>query len=235
MLMLTIQEYKEFLNSVDMSFYNNMESFFSTFEDKDKRSNRIYLKLNVEQIKLTPDRVLSNFLYCNGYSIKDYTEGICIDNKKGAEKETTIRIGKVLKKLEREDLLKIYSDSKDSILKNTKNLTVVISRHPYDCIGMSTRRGWTSCHDLHDKNYSGKYLYQMRDVLAKGCLLAYLIRDNDRNITNPIARSCIKNFGNILSHSNVLGTNIPEFEVIINKFSYKYTEYLRSKRRNGIK
>lgn len=118
----------------------------------------------------------------------DHILGICKINDKKAE----IKIGRVLKKIDREDLIKFYSSDRSLFLLEN-DTQIVISRHPYDLIGMSTRRNWTTCHDLFDKKYGGVYLYQMDTYLKAGCLVAYLISKKDKNINNPIARIKINN------------------------------------------
>ncbi len=128
------------------------------------------------------------------------------------------RIGKVLEKLGRSDLLKVYAESKSMNLKKTDNLLVAICRHPYDIIGMSTGRGWSTCLDLHDKKYGGYHLNGLEGYLNRGCLMAYLIRDNDLNINNPISRLIIFNSSNILVIDNKMyGTIVPEmFKLVDN-------------------
>jgi hypothetical protein len=53
---------------------------------------------------------------------------------------------------------------------------------------MSTDRGWTSCMDL---DTGSKTFYIMEDV-KKGTIIAYLIKKDDLNINNPVARVLIK-------------------------------------------
>jgi hypothetical protein len=72
---------------------------------------------------------------------------------------------------------------------------VCISRHPYDIAGMSTDRNWKSCMNLGGgKTWSeiGCRTRQIPIELQKGILVAYLIKDNDKNIKDPISRISIK-------------------------------------------
>ena len=71
---------------------------------------------------------------------------------------------------------------------NTKDLMIVISRHPYDIAGMSTDRGWTSCMNLKTGCNKG---YVQREIKT-GTLVAYLIKKSDPNIEKPIARLLLK-------------------------------------------
>jgi hypothetical protein len=90
---------------------------------------------------------------------------------------------------------------------------------------MSTGRGWTTCHDIHDKRYGGQHLHGLKGDLEKGILVAYLIRKTDRNINNPIARCIIfKYYGtNKLSvDKHIYGTKVNGFEDLLVKFCNKF-------------
>lgn len=140
--MITLKNFREWRSSFNINFYSEIGEYFSKFKDKDKRHNRIYFKLKVEHnsIMSIPQEI-SDYMNWIGCTIIDYRKGLC--NYNGRE----IRIGKFFNEKDRQDLLKIYSDSKQS-LKNVDNLSVVICRHPYDIIGMSTNRGWSTCIEL---------------------------------------------------------------------------------------
>lgn len=76
-------------------------------------------------------------------------------------------------------------------LKNTGYL--VISRHPYDILGASFDRGWTSC--LHIKD--GLQSYQLPDTIKEGTLVCYLIKELPVStgvdaLVGPVARIFIK-------------------------------------------
>ena len=84
---------------------------------------------------------------------------------------------------------------------------VVISRHPYDIAGMSTDRNWTSCMDLGPKiEYKGRkeehglHSDYVKEDIASGSLIAYLVSDKDRTpggdlaIRRPIGRILMKPF-----------------------------------------
>lgn len=77
-----------------------------------------------------------------------------------------------------------------------QKLIVVISRHPYDIIGMSSDRAWKSCMELPDTNpfcpAGGIYHDKLEYDVKEGTLVAYLIYENDKNINNPVARIAIK-------------------------------------------
>jgi hypothetical protein len=124
---------------------------------------------------------------------------------------------------DKKDLLKVYSESRTS-LKNIDNLSVVICRHPYDIIGMSTGRGWSTCIDLNDKKYNGNHLHGLRNKMISGCLVAYLIRDDDRNINNPVSRIAINSYNGISLYNDnkCYGTSVKEFIKFVNKWVFDY-------------
>ncbi len=150
--------------------------------------NRIYIpfEYKVNNDDITINTFISMFFEDNGYTITDYLEGYC--EKDGR----TFRIGKVLNKLNRLDLLKVFNEDPNRTIQN-KDFLICISKHPYDIAGMSTNRGWTSCMNLENGTQS-KYLY--KDINS-GTIIAYLIEENDKNINRPYGRINIKPYTNI--------------------------------------
>jgi hypothetical protein len=216
---ISLSQYKKWNVYQNREFYEKMETYFRKFKDHNKNYDRIYFdfKVNPEEFEFSIPTEILDFLNWNGIIIRDYTSGICID-KDGRE----IRIGKLLRRMEEYDLLDKYAKSKENTLRNIGDLMIVISRHPYDIIGMSTNRGWTTCHDLNDKRYGGQHLYNIEEILRKGSLISYVIRKDDRDIKNPISRCLIENgYGDELEvDDNVYGTNIPGFQ----EFLYKWVD-----------
>lgn len=225
-----ISDYKDWIKHANLDFYKQIGEYFKKFTDHDKNFNRIYFDLEMyHEFEVKIPQELRDFMSWNIYPIVDYEKGICSD-KDGRE----IKIGKLLKKLGEERLLKVYSDSKKNTLKNKKNLQVVISRHPYDIIGMSTNRGWTTCHDIHDKRYGGEHLINLKHILRSGCLIAYLIKKTDRNIELPISR-CLINYQRysrvnpLYVDEHVYGTNVPEFRNFLLKWTKEYNFHMDGK------
>lgn len=216
---LSIEQYDQWKSYTNMEFYNKMEKHFKKFKNHDENFNRIYIDLKVDttDFKVTIPPEISDFFrwygqygpYQTKMRIVDYIKGICTD-KDGRE----IKIGKLLNKLGEPELLKTYNDSKQDILKNVNDLQVVISRHPYDIIGMSTNRGWTTCYDLKDTRYGGKHSHKIKDYLKNGTLIAYVIRKSDRNINKPLSRCLITKY----YVGEVYGTNVPGFSKLLNDF-----------------
>ncbi len=215
-----ISDYKKWVGHFNNEFYKSMESIFKQYPDHDKNYNRIYFDLKVDPSKFE-DRIpqeIKDYMGWYGYPILDWSKGICQD-KDGRP----IKIGRLFQKINRPDLLKSYNDSRNNLLKNIDNLQIVISRHPYDIIGMSTGRGWSTCLDVKDTRYGGKHLYGLTRLLKEGCLVAYLIRVGDRDIKNPISRVIIHNYGSNESprfsvDHHIYGTHIEEIIEFLNNW-----------------
>jgi hypothetical protein len=139
--------------------------------------------------------------------LPDITEPEYISGRVKVDKQE-IKIAKVLTKriTDKKELEDILNSFRDDPLRSgkSKNSLIVISRHPYDIAGMSTDRNWTSCMDLGGEgiNYkvkssdddafeSGMYSHLVPEAVKHGALIAYLISDDDKNITKPFARTLI--------------------------------------------
>ena len=225
-----IGDYKNWSKFSNKDFYNEIGKYFKNFPDHDKNYNRIYFDLDIDpdRFKISIPLEISDYMRWYGYPIIDYERGVCQD-KDGRE----IRIGRLFIKLGEEGLLQAYNNSKQNMLKNVKDLQVVISRHPYDIIGMSTNRGWTTCHDINDKRYKGHHLHGLKQSLISGSLIAYLIRKSDRNITNPISRCLLSAYNNtefrsksIYVDNHVYGTKVPEFLEFLVKWADNFNNNL---------
>jgi hypothetical protein len=226
---VSISRYKEWSKWTNVGFYEKMGNYFKKFEDHSNNYNRIYFDLEVDTDNfeiVIPDEIIDFFDWygpmgpdkTSKLKILDYQKGICQD-KDGRQ----IRIGRLLRKLGEDRLLQTYNKSKENILKNIDDLQVVISRHPYDIIGMSTDRGWTTCHDLDDKRYGGAHLHGLMDDLHRGTLVAYIIRKGDRNIKNPLSRCLIfRRDDTLFIDRHVYGTNVPGFVEFLNKWVSDY-------------
>ena len=126
----------------------------------------------------------------------------------------SVKIPKLLdisyKKLENGDLGRKLSDEykknllndylNDKIRVKPKSSLIVISKAKYDIAGMSTGRGWTSCMNLND----GSNKYYISCDLEEGSIIAYLIKKEDLNIKNPIARVLIKPFINRYDEDDII-------------------------------
>lgn len=187
--MLTYNEFKKWNAVCNKTFYNKLGPIFEQEPFKDKRANRIYLYPKiVTDYKLQSE--IKDFLNNNGYKVVDEIDGICVQiTADKRTKKSPVKIGKILTKLGSPNLLTEYTNKRTLYALDTNDYCIVISRHPYDVIGVSTRRKWTSCIDLHEKTYNGLHLAgKFTDLLRAGSMAAYLIRKDDKNITDPVAR-----------------------------------------------
>lgn len=151
------------------------------------------------------------------YRLKDYKKGLVVNKSTGRELRIMKALDSLSKQIEKElegdmntrqrqfrevaldtiDRLKKAFQRDDSRLK-TAGLMVCYSRHAYDIAGMSTDRGWRSCMRLANREdpNPGVNAHLVPIEAKTGTLVAYLIRNNDKNIKNPLGRILIKPFLN---------------------------------------
>ena len=150
-----------------------------------------------------------------GYKIDDYKSGIA---SKTDDPNRKVRIGKLIKD---QSLLQQFANDKTraATKQQQQNLVVAISRDPVDIGGMSTDRGWTSCMDL-DGGINKKYV---PTEIKNGAIIAYLINDDDREISRPKARILLKpyyyNNHMILVPDRVYGTAPRSFPRLVQQFA----------------
>lgn len=208
--------YKTTMKKIKVS--KQYDAIFNTYgEGKRANKDRIYIPLSAATLKAhkieAPDAILS-YLSSLNMRLDDYFAGTAIlpDGKR------TIRLGKVLSR--KPELLKIFENDPKRKAANMVKGWVVISRHPYDIMGMSFDRGWTSCMNLEDGSNRS---YLAKDIKA-GTLVAYVVKDNDKNINSPIARIAIKPYVNkthsILIPSQMYGSAGDEFTNIVDRFCH---------------
>lgn len=227
--------YKEWCKKIDLKsdYQEKVKKFFQSTKcvDHDKNWYRIYFDLKIDPEKwkdptkgfgIIIPQELEDYFGWNCIRIVDYSAGICKD-KDGRE----IRIGKLLNRMGQDRLLKVYNDSKTNTLKDLKDLQIVISRHPYDVLGESTGRGWTTCHDIYDSRYGGEHLKYLKRNLEDGALVSYLIRKSDKNIENPISRITLHNNYRYFGQSAIYGTYVSEYVLFINGFIKSLNVYFR--------
>ncbi len=186
---LTYQELNEALKLSQYRDYHDIRP--KNIEDKlselFKGKNRIYIpfEYKVTDKDIKKDYHIIAALHREGYTITNYLEGYC--EKDGR----TFRIGKILNKLNLQDLLKIFNEDPNRAVQN-KNFLICISKHPYDIAGMSTDRGWTSCMNLEN----GEPKDYIEGEIKEGTVIAYLINEEDVNINHPYGRINIKPYLN---------------------------------------
>ncbi len=177
---LKLSQYRDYHEIRPEDLENKLSEIF-------KGKNRIYIPF---EYKVTDEDIDENIniryvLDESGYTVTNYLEGYC--EKDGR----TFRIGKVLNKLNRLDLLKTFNEDPQRAIQN-KNFLICISKHPYDIAGMSTDRGWTSCMNLE----TGTLTRFMQKEITEGTIIAYLINEDDKNINHPYGRINIKPYNN---------------------------------------
>jgi hypothetical protein len=206
---------KKYVRS-NLNHYSNIFNRYGTGKGKEKY--RIYIPLgdNKPVVQTDAPKVVVDELQQQGYEVENYIAGIA--RKSGTNR--SVRIGRLLKSEEAKKTFETDPKRKAGKVANNE-LIAVISRHPYDVVGMSFDRGWTSCMNLET---GSNRLYLEEDV-KHGTLVAYLIRNNDKNINAPIARVLLKPYlkggkgkGTILVADSYYGTATPEFEKVIDKF-----------------
>lgn len=216
---LKFSQVRRFLKNWDKTRY---KSIFSNPKYKhDRNSFRLYIPISNESIPasdIAPIPAIQSFLTQNGYSIVDYRKGIVFDENKKQQ----IKIGKVLQKFDRSDLLNLFNTDKNREAIRSQHI-VVISRHPYDIAGMSTNRGWTSCMNLN----TGQYRKYVPIDIKEGTIVAYVVKREDKNISNPVGRILIKPFIDSLGSDRIYlvpesycyGTGVTGFTDTVEKWT----------------
>lgn len=88
------------------------------------------------------------------------------------------------------ELKKKFDQRLSTSRKENITCMICITHNPYDVAGMSTDRNWTSCMNLDGGAYKQTALKQVQ----YGGMCAYLIKEDDKEIKQPIARIAIKRF-----------------------------------------
>jgi hypothetical protein len=161
---------------------------------KDERTYFDVSKTTLDVLK-TPKEIL-DIVDDAGYYINDYREGYAY--KKGDKlKNKPVKILKILSKElnnktagqnEFNRLKKLFDERLSTSRKTAIDCLICITHNPYDVAGMSTDRNWTSCMELE----AGAYYETALKQVQYGGMCAYLIKADDKNIEEPIARIAIK-------------------------------------------
>jgi len=194
-------------NIVDSESFNNV---------KDTIENYIKNKYGVK-IEMTPDDYKNNLISFKVKSEYNNTSGTKI---------IKISIGKILNKID-PDLLIPFNNDKNRVAVNKNDLEICISREPLDVAAMSSNRGWTSCMDLD----SGSKEYKcIPNEIANGTCVAYLIRKDDEEIDNPLAKVTIRSYFNLKNPKDViLLTSKKTYPSNFNNFRKIVHEYINDK------
>lgn len=225
------ENYEKFREMVERKSEKNPYPFESWFDE----NGRTYIEFKAS--RLEPDEDVEDFLLNHNYIIVDYMKGLVKDIN-----GRVLKIGKALNKIEKElietkrkELDISYSEEEikhfeDNIKKeineirtifeqspvrsgSKQNLNIVFSQNPHDVAKMSTDRHWESCMTL---GTGGEYKNVFCEV-AGGGFIAYLIKENDKDIKAPTARIHIRRFDNAdgnsiaLAEETVYGNDVPGF------------------------
>jgi|GEM_PF-2194093 len=159
-----------------------------------------------------------------GYEIVDYLKGHA--KRTGVDTKNLTKISGILGKIDNELKKKFDADpERAGAGKEKAEYYIVISRHPYDIVGMSSDRGWSSCMTLGSFEGDewvwdeGSQCGNMIKDIKYGSLIAYLVDFDDKNIKRPTARILIKPYfkgkNAILKVGSVYGANIPGFKKFV--------------------
>lgn len=194
--------YRPYVKGWDKGRYADIFAKFS----KDKKAYRVYLPVNEEAGEvIEAPALIQRALGEKGYLVEDYRAGIAVD-KTGKRR---MRIGKLI--ADNKELKQLFdNDSKRKAFRG--KYIICVSRHPYDIVGASTARGWTSCMNLVD----GEEADHLEQDVKHGTIIAYLIDQNDTNINRPVGRALIKPFINkghtvLRCEKQVYGTTVDGF------------------------
>lgn len=187
-------------------------------------TDKSYIEGYAYEVKLNPKDYSNIEEYRIAISDKSYDLFVEAKHNRISEAELKsmrmVKIGKII-----EDIVKFTNNVNTNkkfnyMLKRIKSefntrqtklsenkFLVCISRHPYDIAGMSTDRRWVSCMTLPGdkrKPAGGMFYEYVHFDITEGTLVAYLIDENDKNITHPYARIAIKPYYNYYDKNDIL-------------------------------
>jgi hypothetical protein len=229
-----IEEYQPFRNLISTKAQNRNFAFDKWFPEE-----RIYLPFSKSEENKDLEKQLNAAFEEYGYYVSDLKNGYA--QKK--DNKNIFRIGKLINDIQKTDLKKIKSEFENKSISLSKyndeirmynnywndlrndfntrgtssDLLVVISKNIHDIGSMSTGRGWESCMTL-GKGSQHKNVYC---EVQYGGFIAYLIKNNDKNIESPIARIHIRRFDNkkgdsiAIPEETIYGEDTPEFLDIV--------------------
>lgn len=130
---------------------------------------------------------ISDHLEKHGYTVHDYREGLAKD-KFGR----LVKIGKALGKTGGEHLASKFSgDPVRQQKSGHEDLHVVISRHPHDVMGMTSKgHSWESSSCMNFE--TGMNRHFLPNEVEHGTHVAYLTHKDDHDISKPLARLALK-------------------------------------------
>lgn len=175
------------------------------------KEERTYFPIDTSSIGVmaTPDEIL-DVLDDAGYYCPDYRPGY-VYKKDDKLKSKPVKLLKILEKqlsAESEQFKRLKQNFDTRLKTNRKSSVeclICITHNPYDVAGMSTDRSWTSCMELDSGAYKQTPLKQVK----YGGMCAYLIKSDDKDIKEPIARIAIKRLVGVQSSKNFIFLSEP--------------------------
>ena len=149
-----------------------------------------------------PHPEVADHIESHNHHIRDYVAGIAADNTTGRE----ISIGKLLSRTDAPQhvVSSFANDPARTAARGTSDsMHVVISHHPYDVAGMTSRgHSWAneSCMNFN----TGGYRQHLPHEVKNGTHVAYLTHKDDEHLENPVARIAIKPYHNEDDNGDVI-------------------------------
>lgn len=256
-VMYRLADYEEYRGDIEDAARNNPRPFNDWFGGKE----RVYLPFYADSQGI--DDNVAGALDDFGCTITDYRGGYC---QRGSQ---TLRISKALEQAQREALLEIdaknqrgeiydyerevnetqfyfeevmrtFVESKHRVDAARNQYYVVISQNPNDIGRMSTDQEWTSCMELGE--HGGSHQGDVYCEVASGGLVAYLVREEGANFSNPfsgdiyrkylatnevenaIARIYLRRFENrqgnsiVIPEQSTYGNDVQGFRDVVNQW-----------------
>ena len=237
--------FKEFVEALDLSLAKDMklsrswsksyrdDQLNELFDGKDRITIEDGISLKGE-VGPSPEYMkIANALLDIGYetSPEKYYKNMAwrtVDNAVPENKRQYIRIGKLINKY-LPDLLRPYkldTTNKEKESKEGQTYDIILSRHPYDLAGISTGRHWRSCMTIATKKdvKEGSHCIYMDKAVHEKMLAVYLVKSEDKNITDPTSRIVLAPFvgreeGDIAwGVGGVYGTKSSHFKKIVDSW-----------------
>ena len=204
-------------NLVKSLNWNHRELFPSLFGDND----RIVLPYVIDKKKLDTYKRVQRIRQhvekkVDGITEFDYLKGTIVSRKQ------KMKIGKMIK-----DSKQLSKTFQKDPLRVGEKLKIVISRDPYDIVSMSSNRSWASCMTIDTITMSqcaiSTTAQKLIETVTEGALIAYLVRENDMNLRDPLSRVLIKPYRSLDKHicyitSKVYGLPNSLFKQQVNKW-----------------
>ena len=182
------KDYTNWLVEISMSQARKATEIFLSsggkkrYEEVFNGQDRIYYDFkSKEEITSDTMKKVQKVLARENYILLDYIQGLCYLK---TDPKRQLKVQRILFKLKEENLAQLMNNDRIRDSSKTGSMKVVFSRHGIDIAGQSTDRSWISCKHL-SSGINARYVWTEIEV---GMIVAYLIKSDDTNIKDPIAR-----------------------------------------------